>query len=484
MAARFTFDCNAASKPLAHFWEHTVGSDHAPMGLRADWREQLARAHAELGVRHVRFHGLLTDDKGTLVCENGRLLDSFFNADSVMDFLLSIGMRPFVELSFMPRALASGNATVFKYEGNVTPPRDPDAWCALVDRLVRHWVARHGIRELRHWFFEVWNEPNLQAFWTGSQQDYFELYRRTALTLKAIDPRLRVGGPATAMNAWVRDFVEYCRGARAPLDFISTHHYPTDAFGAPGDDTTTQLAKSRRSVLREQARAVREQAGKLPVYYTEWNSSSNPRDPLHDEPYAAAFAVKTILETAGLVQGYSWWTFSDLFEENYFPSLPFHGGFGLLTLHGIAKPVYRAFELLHRLGNERLAGSGAHPTVDAWAFRDGNRVTVVLTNFALPRHPLRAHAVDVVVEGCMPAARATVRRIDARHANAAEAWRRLGRPRYPSKAELARLHRASEIVPQPIAVRRTRRASRFTVTLPPQGIAAVDLSARTRDDGR
>jgi xylan 1,4-beta-xylosidase len=169
---------------------------------------------------------------------------------------------------------------------------------------------------------------------------------------------LRVGGPATADNAWISDFLDFCKKNGLPADFISTHHYPTDSFGKPGDDTVTQLAESRRSVLRAEAREVRKQAGELPVYYTEWCTSSNPRDAMHDDPYAAAFIVKTVLEANGLVQGYSYWTFSDIFEENYFPSVPFHGGFGLLNIHGIAKPSYRAFQLLHAFGNGASDGGG------------------------------------------------------------------------------------------------------------------------------
>jgi xylan 1,4-beta-xylosidase len=478
MSARFTFDCAGAPTALPHFWEHTVGSDHALMALRADWRAQLARAHRELGFRHVRFHGLLDDDMGTLTCQMERLLYSFFNADSIVDFLLSIGMHPFVELSFMPRALASSGTTVFKYQGNVTPPKDLDAWCTLIGRLAGHWLDRYGRREVRRWYFEVWNEPNLAAFWTGTQQQYFDLYKRTAVTLKSLDARLRVGGPATAANAWIREFVDYCRSAGAPLDFVSTHHYPTDAFGEPGDDTVTQLAKCPRSVLREQARAVREQAGALPLCYTEWSSSSNARDALHDEPFAAAFAVKNILEAAGLVDAYSWWTFSDIFEENYFPSMPFHGGFGLLNLHGIAKPVYRAFELLHGLGEELLPRSGEHPTVDAWAIRGERAVSVIVTNFALPRHPVRGQSVDLVLERCAVAQRATLRRIDARHANAKAAWRRLREPEYPTPTQLERLVQASRPGIERIGVVRRGGGVSLRVRVPPQGVAANEVPRR------
>ena len=228
------------------------------------------------------------------------------------------------------------------------------------------------VDEVREWFFEVWNEPNLKAFWTGTQKDYFKLYQITAKALKRVDPLLKVGGPATAKNAWIPEFLEFCENRKVPVDFVSTHHYPTDAFGKAGADTLSQLQHAPPHVMRDDVRTVRGQAKGLPVYYTEWNISSNPRDALHDEPFAAAYAAKIILEAQGLVEGYSFWTFSDIFNENYFPSVPFQGGFGLLNLHGIAKPIYRAFELLHRLGTEILDVEGHHETVDAWFVRRPN----------------------------------------------------------------------------------------------------------------
>ena len=196
----FTCSFSQPAKAFPHFWEHTVGSGHAPLALRADWQAQILRCHNELGFQHVRFHALLSDEMGTLVCEEKQLLFSFFNADQIIDFLLSIGMRPFVELSFMPATLASGNTTVFSYRGNVTPPKDYDQWAELIRKLTAHWVERYGAAEVRHWFFEVWNEPNLRAFWTGSQEDYFRFYRCTASAIKSVDGSLKVGGPVTADN--------------------------------------------------------------------------------------------------------------------------------------------------------------------------------------------------------------------------------------------------------------------------------------------
>jgi xylan 1,4-beta-xylosidase len=476
MAASFAGDLKGASIELPHFWEHTVGSGHATLALRADWQAQLRRAHAELGMMHVRFHGLLSDDMGTLVAESDTLFYSFFNADLILDFLLSIGMKPFIELSFMPSILASGSQTVFHYGANVTPPKDYASWAVLIRKLIQHWIERYGAAEVRQWFFEVWNEPNLTAFGSGKQSEYFELYRYTADAIKGVDKELKVGGPATADNAWIDDFLKFCRADGLPADFISTHHYPTDAFGKPGDDTEKQLSESKRSVLRDEAREVRKQAGAMPVYYTEWCTSSNPRDDMHDDPYAAAFIVKTVLEANGLVQGYSYWTFSDIFEENYFPSVPFHGGFGLLNIHGIAKPAYRAYELLHGLGTELIPLEGTHSTVDAWLVRDAGRATVLLTNFALPRHPISSESVSISLTDAATVAEATIRRIDLEHANAKRRWQQLGKPEYLSDPIVAELHAASRLCREAQPVISQGGTLRLEVTMPSQSVAAVEFA--------
>jgi xylan 1,4-beta-xylosidase len=473
MMAMFSSDLSGPATSLPHFWEHTVGSGHASLALRADWQAQLKQAHDDLGMQHVRFHGILGDDMGTLVREGDTFFYSFFNTDQIFDFLLSIGMKPFVELSFMPSALSSGDQTVFHYRANVTPPRDYAQWAVLIRKLVRHWVDRYGLGEVRQWFFEVWNEPNLTAFGNGTRTDYFELYRYTVQAIKGVDTLLQVGGPATAANAWIDDFLNFCKVNQLPADFISTHHYPTDAFGKPGDDTVTQLAHSTRSILLEQTRAVRKQAGDLPVYYTEWCTSSNPRDPMHDDPYAAAFIVKTILEARGLVQGYSYWTFSDIFEENYFPSVPFHGGFGLLNVHGIAKPAYRAFQLLHELGTQMLPVEGNHETVDAWFVRGEQHSTLMLTNFALPRHPLEIEQVLFTLKSVKSATMASMQRIDLEHANAKPHWEQLGEPEYLNAATVDELKGLSQLQSEPVSVEDRADTLSVEVSMPPQSVAAI-----------
>ncbi len=471
------FSCDLTQEPteFPHFWEHTVGSGHAPLALRADWQHQLRRAHEELGFRFVRFHGILSDDMGTLICQDDELLYSFFNTDQVIDFLLSIGMRPLVELCFMPETLASGDTTVFAYRANVTPPTDYALWGALVEKLVSHWVERYGVDETRHWMFEVWNEPNLPAFWTGGQDGYFKLYRETVTAIKRVDEALQVGGPATASNAWVAEFLAYCRNNALPVDFVSTHHYPTDAFGTPGSDTITQLEHAPRHGMRDEVRTVRGQAGTLPLHYTEWNISSNSRDSTHDQPFAAAFATRIIMEARGLVQGYSWWTFSDIFEENYFPSVPFHGGFGLLNLHGIAKPSYRAFQLLHQLGTELLEVVGTHETASAWVTRTGNTLKVLMTNLAMPRHDIQSQRVQLRLTNAAAPHSAWVERLDADHVNPRALWETMGTPSSLSALQVEQLHAASALRQKSQAWTYDDDAISLAVALPPQSVACVTI---------
>jgi xylan 1,4-beta-xylosidase len=471
------FSCRLLDKSVAlpHFWSIPLAVGMPPWRSARTGSGSCGNAMSSFGFRHVRFHDILSDDMGTLMDEQDRLLYSFFNADQVCDFLISIGIKPFVELSFMPSTLSSGSKTVFHYSANVTPPKDYAEWAKFVGRLTTHWIHRYGIDEVKSWFFEVWNEPNLKAFWTGAQADYFKLYRFTAQAIKEVDDRLQVGGPATANNEWITEFLDFCEKNNVPADFVSTHHYPTDALGTIGEDTETQLALSQRSILREWAQETHRKARGKPLYYTEWNSSSNPRVHLHDEPYTAVVIVKTMMEARGLVQGYSFWTFTDIFEENYMPATAFQGGFGLLTLQGGPKPSYRAFELLHRLGVDELPVDGAHETVDVWVVRGRDAVTVLLTNHALPRHPIESESVHVQLAGLLSPRNVFIERIDDDHANAKRLWIEMGKPALPTSREVKQLQVASQIVREPLHWKYEAGALHMDVSMPPQAIAAITV---------
>ena len=479
--SKLTFFCDLADAtwPFPHFWEHTVGSDHAGMALRADWQRQLKRVHEELGFRHVRFHGLLSSDQHAVVRENSSFRYSFFTADEIFDYLQSIGMRPFVELSFMPAALASGNKTVFNYEANVTPPRDYREWATLIERVVAHCVERYGPKEVGEWLFEVWNEPNLKAFWSGTRREYFKLYRYTAEAIKSVSSSLRVGGPATAMSEWIEEFVDFCERNDVPADFISTHHYPTDGYDGDGD-TEMALFKSQRGIMREAAQYTRLHAGPRPVYYTEWNSSSDPVDPLHDEPYAAAFVASTVMEANGLVDGYSFWTFSDIFEERNFPTVPFHGGFGLLNLQGVPKPTYRAFELLHQLGERQSLVDGLHETVDCNVIQRESSLSVLLTNHTTPGHSIETEEIRVRIDNAAEPIGARIQRIDEDHANPKRLWMEMGQPLNLTSKQVAQLEDASQVVTEKQSFSYHAGSISFKTKTPSHAIALITLDFKSR----
>lgn len=457
-------------------WEHTVGGEHATFVLRADYQAQLRRAHDELGFRYLRFHGSLSDDMSVLVSEGRRSTYSFFNLFRAWDFLISIGMRPFVELSFMPGALASGSSTVFRYRGNVTPPRDYKSWGTLLRTLTRAAIDRYGLAEVKEWYFEVWNEPNLRSFWRGNQAGYFRLYRESVRAIKSVDSELRVGGPATAKNAWLDEFMEFCARESVPVDFVSTHHYPTDHAGPGKIDVEAALAATDRDAMQEQAHDARRIVGATPLMYTEWNSSSDGRDPRHDESYAAAFDLRTALDAALVVDAYAFWTFSDLFEEKYLSSVPFHGGFGLLNVNGIPKPAYRAFQMLHELSGEMIVPvDGIHSTIAAHAFKLGNGVQIILTNFAMPRHVIGHELVRVRVDNAPTPRSASIALIDAEHGNVKRAWEEMGAPTYLTDSQIGELESASQTRATPLEWSYDDAGIVAEVDLGPYAVAAISF---------
>ncbi|HEY9249717.1 MAG TPA: hypothetical protein VIO38_11315, partial [Rariglobus sp.] len=231
MSTHTLVDLAAPSVPFNRFFQRGVGSCHAYLTLREDLREHVRLAQKEIGFGGIRFHGIFTEYVG--VIHNGEEADgprlNFQNATKIYEFFVGQGMKPFVELGFMPVRLASGPQTIFDYRGNITPPKDWAQWSRLVRRFVAHLVGHFGIEEVLTWHFEVWNEPDLHnTFWTGTMAEYFRLYAETARAVKSVDGRLRVGGPATSKTMWVPDLLAFCAEQRVPLDFISTHHYCVD----------------------------------------------------------------------------------------------------------------------------------------------------------------------------------------------------------------------------------------------------------------
>jgi xylan 1,4-beta-xylosidase len=394
-------------------------------------------------------------------------------------------MKPFIELGFMPHALASGTTTCFHYKANVTPPADYAEWEKLIHALTQHLVDRYGIEEVKTWFFEVWNEPNLKYFWDGSQAEYFKLYEHSVRAIKSVDTQLRVGGPATSVNAWIPDLLEFCHSNHVPIDFVSTHHYPTDDPLWKNNNISMEefferfgqeLGKYERGILRQMTAKARAEAGSMPLYYTEWNTSAMLPDAIHDESYSAALIAKTLVDNDGLVDGYSFWTFSDLFEEGAQFSSPFHGGFGLQTIHGIPKPTYRVFEMFHKLGNERIAVNGAgESTVEMLAVRGESELTLLVYNHNIPDAEIKDEDVEITIKGGVPTGPVLIRRIDSLHANPRQKWMDLGSPEYPSQEQLSQIGAASRVIADVLNMEMMAGGCRLRFMIPPHGVATIQV---------
>ncbi|QJB38406.1 glycoside hydrolase [Chitinophaga oryzae] len=367
-------DLKKTAGPLPAMLNACVGAGRAAEGLRADWQQQLAYVRKECGFRYIRMHGLLNDEMAVYAMdENGQPQYNYMYVDVLFDFLHSIGMKPFVELGFMPSALASGPKTIFWWRGNVTPPRDYAQWEKLVQNLVTHFTERYGAEEVKSWYFEVWNEPNLDGFWAGSQADYFRLYTHAAKAIKNVNPAYRVGGPGTAGAAWEPEMIDYCYQHKVPLDFISTHAYGVkqgylDEFGRSGTVLDKNPASVSGEVLQSRAEITASKMPGLELHYTEWSASYTPADPVHDSYHEAAYVLQKLKQVGSAANSMSYWVFTDIFEEPGPRFTPFHGGFGMLTIQGINKPVFYAYQWLNRLGHTELANKDT----SSWICRDSS----------------------------------------------------------------------------------------------------------------
>ncbi len=373
------------SGPVDRFFDLSVGSDFPGTLIRDDSQAQLKQTTDELGFRYIRFHAIFHDVLGTVRVENGKTSYDWNKIDQLYDDLLARHIKPFVELGFTPKALATSDSSIFYWHGNTSHPK-PDGWRDLMSAFTRHIEERYGKAEVRTWFFEVWNEPNLSGFWEGGDQNaYFELYDLTAKTIKSVDSALRVGGPSTAGAAWVPEFLAHVKQSGAPVDFVTTHTYGVQGgFLDENGKSDTKLDPSPDAIVGDM-RHVREQISAsaypgLPLYFTEWSTSYTPRDSVHDSYISAPYILTKLKASQGLVQGMSYWTYTDLFEEPGPPTAAFQGGFGLLNPQGIRKPAYFAYKYLHALQGDSMATTDPQAML---ATKDGN-VTALIWHFEQP----------------------------------------------------------------------------------------------------
>jgi len=466
-------DPKAESQPFPHYWERMFGSGRAILSLRESYRRDLSAVKQATGFEYVRFHAILDDEVGLYDELDGKPVHNFSYVDQIYDGLLQNGVRPFVELSFMPGKLAVKQSIhPFWYHPIVSPPKDWTKWENLISQFAEHLANRYGIEEISHWYFEVWNEPNID-FWAGEpkQQTYFQLYDTTARALKKISPRLRVGGPATAQAAWVDRFIAHAVENQVPLDFVSTHVYANDTsedvFGTHEPISRTQMVCRAAKKVHDQVSASARPD--LPIIWSEYNASYKNEPAVTDEVFMGPWLADTIRQCNGLVEMLAYWTFSDVFEEQGVVKEPFYGGYGLIAEGGLPKPAYNAFKLLHGLGERRIAVNSESALATLRA--DGTMV-LAIWNLFLPDQQGQPKDVTIVVKGLTTPHRVSISRLDATHGSLLRLYDSMGRPKYPTLKQLEDLRHAAEL---PAPEMRTLANGKLTLELPPQGFAQIEI---------
>ncbi len=477
VAERVTINTRRVTGPLDHVWSRCAGSDRAAITLRETWRRDLDRFVKETGLQRVRFHGIFNDELGVWTGGFGGRDINFQNVDDVYDGLLDRGVKPFVELSFMPRKLASGSTKLmFTYAANITPPASMAEWGNFIRAFVQHLVDRYGLAEVRQWPFEVWNEPNLKFFFSGTQADYFEMYKAAALAVKSVDRSLRVGGPSTAAVGWIPEFLAYCEKEKLPVDFVSTHIYAGDdqkeMFGQAGKYDQNAVIPAAMAQVRSQIDATRYKGAEL--WLSEWSS---------DSPAMIAHVITGCLPYC---YSMSQWALSSSFEELFVPNHIIKegdNGWGMLAQRQIAKPSFNTYKLLHKLGTRRLEASGP-----ALASRTQSGVAALVWNLAEVQQPSGVPGasntrkvvgspkrIEATFAGARSGSPVQITYVDQERGSPIPAWRAMGSPQYPTREQLAKLRQAAELAPP--ETRRLDASGRITIDLPMEGVALIELKA-------
>ena len=496
-----TIDAAAPTTPFPHFWEKTFGSGRAILSLRESYRTDLATVKDATDFESIRFHAIFHDEVGlydpdrksiefaqtagkTGTTSQDASVYNFSYVDQIYDGLLARHVRPYVELSFMPKKMAADPNKLhpFWYHPVVSPPKSYEEWDAMIRAFTQHLVNRYGLDEVATWKFEVWNEPNLD-FWGGEpkQATYFELYDHTARAVKSVSPRLQVGGPSTAQAAWVTPFLQHVKEADVPIDFVSSHVYANDTardvFGT--DEQIPRDEMVYRSVKKVHDQIVSSPFPNLPLIFSEYNASYANEPNVTDTDYMGPGLANTIRQCDGLVSNMAYWSFSDVFEEQGVVRTPFYGGFGLVAADNIPKPSLNVFRALHKLGTQRIhlesdsalatTGSNGRLALALWDYAPPDGIG---PKYTMPTGPAGPSKVFTLTLGHVPAnAAVEIWRVDDDHGNVIKAFNAMGRPPGDlTQQQIAELRSAGAMAaPEHTHLSR----GRLELTVPAHGLAVV-----------
>lgn len=479
--------------PFNNLTDYCVGTGRLDLTLHKEYQEELSAVQKLCHFRHIRGHGLFSDQMGIWqewdppFGEKAQWL-CFTYLDRVIDAWLENGLEPFLELGFMPEKLASSPHTLFYWKAHTVPPKDPEAWCTLVRETLKHLVRRYGRERVETWPCEIWNEPNLHGFWENADKPaYLELYRITVRAVREVLPAMRVGGPAicggTGSQQWIADFLAFCRKENLPVDFVTRHaylgqnpehkaRYLYHKMNAP--EVLIAEMQESRSIID----SFPEYKG-IPMYITEFNTSYNPFCPIHDTNLNAVTCAALLSRLGDVADGYSYWTFGDVFEEQGIPTRPFHGGFGMMAAGLIPKPTLWAFSFFAGLKGGCVfrdehsvivrRDDGGYEAV-LWNLCEEGKKEAVTLDLTLPLEGDAAVLADWVdEETCNPLA----------------CWHRMGEPADLTEEQLSFLRAAGQPARRVLPAEKKDAGCRVSLTLEPNALVRLRVLpvTRTEDPG-
>ena len=463
-----------------------VGTGRMGLALQKEYMEQLKLVQEYIGFKHIRGHGLFTDDMAIYQEreENGeRIVEyNYTYLDLVMDGYLELGLTPFLELGFMPEKMASGTQTIFYWKGNTTPPKDYKDWQRMIQALLRHLMDRYGKEEVLTWPIEVWNEPNLPGFWEhADMEEYFKLFRHSFDAIKEVDERFRVGGPAVCGGTdekWISAFMKFCHEEKIPLDFVTRHHYTTDFPERVGHYGYAELMDEEEGfanlkTTRDIIDAYPEYKG-LEIHITEFNTSYIPNCPLHDTNQNAAYIAKQLSRLGDGNESYSYWTFGDIFEEQGVPFTPFHGGFGLVANGCIPKPTFWSFAFFKKLKEKECSCVYKDDNCVIIRTADGEFRGVTWNNTR--KRAGNTLDLEICLETVPGEYFIEYERVDEKTCNPLKVWHDMGEPANPSRAQTRQLQMAA--YPAVSSERQRVDAGGLKLTIPMEEHAVVYFSAK------
>jgi len=487
---------SAPAEPLRHTWEGVVNIDQFRWMVRRDVQDQLALVQRELRARHVRAVGMFDDEMRVYRPGPGAFMGyepdeprtNWQIVDYVIDSLLDRDLHPMFTTSFVPSAMAGGPVTVFTTKAHTSPPADWKAWARLVQDGVRHAIERHSAEVVRQWYFEVWNEPNLDGwFWGGDRDAFLQLWKTTHDAIKSVDASLRVGGPSCARGEWVEELLEFGAKHDCAPDYIVAHTYNNDS---PADKALAPFAGAQAAqnstspdfastTIRNLRRALNTRGYRGEVHWNEWGRSFHGVDRRRETANEAAFAVRLLSDVSQDADAFAYWCLSDIYDQVGYGREAFHGGYGLLSLQGLRKPAYHAFQLLSRLGTQRVSVVSD----DADTFRnvivtapENGRAHALVYAYAHD-DPTTPASLKVSIELPSNARPGALYRIDSTENNVITRWKDLGAPAYLSRAQTAALAAVDQLQPSRTPVKLDHDASRsfahFTMETP--GVALLEI---------